>query len=177
MVNIDAVSILRAYELFNTNDIDTIEVGSTSGLQEIHYYLFSNLYKFAGNIRNFDLTKGGFSFAHHTFLEETLESIDLMPEENFEEIVLKYIEMNIAHPFMDGNGRATRIWLDAIMKTRLQKIIIWDKIEKDVYMHAISESPTDETFLLDLFRNNLSSDVNDLDLIIRGIKQSYYYEE
>nr|WP_315005826.1 Fic family protein [uncultured Capnocytophaga sp.] len=173
---IDAQSLQKAYKLFESGAIDQIEVGTTQGLCEIHRYLFEGLYDFAGKIRLQNISKGGFRFANAMFLHAILPVIDLMPENTFEEIVAKYVEMNIAHPFMEGNGRSTRIWLDMILKKRLAKVIDWRLIEKEAYLQAMERSPINDLELRFLLQPSLTDKVNDREVIFKGIEQSYYYE-
>ena len=173
---IDAQSLQKAYKLFESGAIDQIEVGTTQGLCEIHRYLFEGLYDFAGKIRHQNISKGGFRFANAMFLHAILPVIDQMPENTFEEIVAKYVEMNIAHPFMEGNGRSTRIWLDMILKKRLAKVIDWRLIEKEAYLQAMERSPINDLELRFLLQPSLTDKVNDQEVIFKGIEQSYYYE-
>ena len=173
---IDAQSLQKAYKLFESGAIDQIEVGTTQGLCEIHRYLFEGLYDFAGKIRHQNISKGGFRFANAMFLHAILPVIDQMPENTFEEIVAKYVERNIAHPFMEGNGRSTRIWLDMILKKRLAKVIDWRLIEKEAYLQAMERSPINDLELRFLLQPALTDKVNDRDVIFKGIEQSYYYE-
>ena len=173
---IDAQSLQKAYKLFESGAIDQIEVGTTQGLCEIHRYLFEGLYDFAGKIRHQNISKGGFRFANAIFLHAILPAIDQMPENTFEEIVAKYVEMNIAHPFMEGNGRSTRIWLDMILKKRLAKVIDWRLIEKEAYLQAMERSPINNLELRFLLQPSLTDKVNDREVIFKGIEQSYYYE-
>ena len=176
MKNIDKISLENAYRLFETNDIQKIEIGSTKGLQEIHAYLFNGLYEFAGEIRKQNISKGGFRFANALYLNEILVKIEQMPENTFEEIVSKYVEMNIAHPFLEGNGRSMRIWLDLILKKRLKKVVNWQFIDKTLYLQAMERSPINELELRTLLIQNLSSDIDNREIIFKGIEQSYYYE-
>ena len=173
---IDAQSLQKAYKLFESGAIDQIEVGTTQGLCEIHRYLFEGLYDFAGKIRQLNISKGGFRFANAMFLHVILPVIDQMPENTFEEIVAKYVEMNIAHPFMEGNGRATRIWLDLILKKRLGKVVNWQQIDKAPYLQAMERSPINDLELRFLLQPALTDKVNDREVIFKGIEQSYYYE-
>ena len=175
--SIDGKSKAKAYALFESSFIDSIEVGTTKGLQQIHAYLFGGLYDFAGQIRQKNISKGGFQFAAARFLDKTLKKIDEMPETTFEEIVDKYIEMNIAHPFMEGNARATRIWLDLILKKRLKKCVDWSRINKKDYMNAMIQSPTNSNILKILLKNALTDKINDREMFMKGIDYSYYYEE
>ncbi len=173
---IDKISIDKAKQLFESGRIAEIEVGTVRGLQEIHSALFSGLYPFAGQIRTLNISKGGFRFANSLYLVPAIEAIEKMPENTFEDIVAKYVEMNIAHPFMEGNGRATRIWLDMILKRSLGKVIDWRKITKEAYMQAMERSPINDLELRVLLQSALSDDTEDRDIIFHGIEQSYYYE-
>ena len=173
---IDAQSLQNAYHLFESGIIEQIEVGTTKGLCEIHRYLFEGLYDFAGKIRQLNISKGGFRFANAMFLHVILPVIDQMPENTFEEIVAKYVEMNIAHPFMEGNGRATRIWIDLILKKRLGKVVNWQQIDKAPYLQAMERSPINDLELRFLLQPALTDKVNDREVIFKGIEQSYYYE-
>ena len=173
---IDVQSLQKAYKLFESGAIEQIEVGTTKGLCEIHRYLFEGLYDFAGKIRQLNISKGGFRFANAMFLHVILPVIDQMPENTFEEIVAKYVEMNIAHPFMEGNGRATRIWLDLILKKRLGKVVNWQQIDKAPYLQAMERSPINDLELRFLLQPDLTDKVNDREVIFKGIEQSYYYE-
>jgi cell filamentation protein len=175
--SIDGKSKTKAYALFDSSLINSIEVGTTKGLQQIHAYLFGGLYDFAGQIRQKNISKGGFQFAVAHFLGDTLKQIEAMPETTFEEIVNKYIEMNIAHPFMEGNGRSTRLWLDLILKKRLKKCIDWSKIGKRDYMNAMIHSSTRNSVLKTLLENALTTKINDREMFMKGIDYSYYYEE
>ena len=173
---IDAQSLQKAYRLFESGTIEQIEVGTIKGLCEIHRYLFEGLYDFAGEIRRLNISTGGFKFANAMFLDAILPVIDQMPENTFEEIVAKYVEMNIAHPFMEGNGRATRIWLDLILKKRLGKVVNWQLIDKAPYLQAMERSPINDLELRFLLEPALTDKVNDREVIFKGIEQSYYYE-
>ena len=174
---IDGKSKTKAYALFESSFIENIEVGTTKGLQQIHAYLFGGLYDFAGQIRQKNISKGGFKFAMAQYLDNTLKQIEQMSENTFEEIVDKYVEMNIAHPFIEGNGRSTRIWLDLIFKKRLQRCVDWSRINKNDYMNAMVKSSTNNTILKDLLRNALTDDINSREMFLKGIDYSYYYEE
>jgi cell filamentation protein len=176
MRNIDKESILKAYELFESGKINFIEVGTIKGLQEIHHFLFDGLYDFAGKIRSQNISKGGFRFATALYLKEILIKLDQMPENTFEEIISKYVEMNIAHPFMEGNGRTMRIWLDMMLKSRLNKVVNWQYVDKVLYLQAMERSPINDLELRTLLMNNLTEDVENREIIFKGIEQSYYYE-
>ena len=176
MKNIDKESIENAFRLFDSGDINSIEIGTTRGLQQIHFYLFSGLYDFAGKIRTHNISKGGFRFATALYLSEALAKVELMPEETFEEIIAKYVEMNIAHPFMEGNGRTMRIWLDLILKARLKKMVDWQLIDKHLYLQAMERSPINDLELRTLLTANLTDDITNREIIFNGIEQSYYYE-
>lgn len=175
--SIDGKSKTKAYALFESSFIDSIEVGTTKGLQQIHAYLFGGLYDFAGQIRQKNISKGGFQFATSHFLGETLKQIETMPEKTFDEIINKYVEMNIAHPFMEGNGRSARIWLDLILKKRLEKCVDWSQISKQDYMNAMMLSPTRSNTLKILLEQALTDKINDREMFMKGIDYSYYYEE
>ncbi len=175
--SIDGKSKTKTYALFESSIINSIEIGTTKGLQQIHAYLFGGLYDFAGQIRQKNISKGGFQFAVSRFLGETLKQIEAMPETTFDKIVNKYVEMNIAHPFMEGNGRSTRIWLDLILKKRLGKCVDWSKISKRDYMSAMMQSLTNSNVLKNLLKNALTNKINDREMFMKGIDYSYYYEE
>lgn len=176
MKNSDKNSLEKAYRLFESNDIDKIEVGTTKGLKEIHRYLFDGLYDFAGEIRKINISKGGFRFANALYLSEILVKIEQMPENSFEEIIAKYVEMNIAHPFMEGNGRSMRIWLDMILKNRLNGVVNWQFIDKTLYLQSVERSPINDLELSTLLKGNLTDEVDNREIIFNGIDQSYYYE-
>jgi len=175
--SIDGKSKTKAYALFESSFINGIEVGTIKGLQQIHAYLFGGLYDFAGQIRQKNISKGDFQFAAARFLGETLKKIEAMPETTFENIIDKYVEMNIAHPFMEGNGRSTRLWLDLILKKRLGKCVDWSKISKKDYMDAMKQSPVNSNPLKNLLKNALTNKINDRETFMKGIDYSYYYEE
>jgi cell filamentation protein len=176
MKNIDKLSLQNAYRLFESGDINQIEIGTTKGLQKIHLYLFNDLYDFVGKIRNVNISKGGFRFANSLYLNDILVKIEQIPEETFEKIIAKYVEMNIAHPFLEGNGRAMRIWLDMILKARIKKVVNWQFVDKTMYLQAMERSPINDLELRTLLLSNLTSEINDRDIIFKGIEQSYYYE-
>ena len=174
---IDGKSKTKAYALFESSFIDSIEVGTVKGLQQIHAYLFGGLYDFAGQIRQKNISKGGFQFAMAQYLDATLKQIEKMPENTFDEIVAKYVEMNIAHPFMEGNGRSARIWLDLILKKRLKRCVDWSQIGKSDYMNAMVKSTVDSSALHNLLKNALTNDIHSREMYMKGIDYSYYYEE
>ena len=173
---IDEQSLRQAQALFETGDIGRMEVGTVKGLCQIHQYLFNGSYEFAGRIRKLNIAKGGFRFANCLYLEVILPVIEKMPETSFEEIIAKYVEMNIAHPFMEGNGRATRIWLDMILKKNVGKVVDWQRVDKDLYLQAMERSPINDLELRVLLQPALTDKVDDRDVIFKGIEQSYYYE-
>jgi cell filamentation protein len=175
--SIDGKSKTKAYALFESSFINSIEVGTTKGLQQIHGYLFGGLYEFAGQIRQKNISKGGFQFAVSHFLGNTLKQIEAMPETTFDEIVNKYVEMNIAHPFVEGNGRSIRIWLDLMLKKNLKKCVDWSRISKQDYMNSMMLSPTKSGVLKTLLQNALTNKINDREMFMKGIDYSYYYEE
>lgn len=176
MKDIDKKSLEKAYRLFETGDVYKMEIGSTKGLKQIHKYLFDGLYDFAGQLRTLNITKGGFRFANALYLKEALLKIELMPENTFEEIIAKYVEMNIAHPFLEGNGRAMRIWLDMILKKQLNQVVNWQLVSKELYLQAMERSPINNLELKTLLRLHLTAEVDNHEIIFKGIDQSYYYE-
>lgn len=175
--SIDGKSRSKAYALFESSLIDSIEVGTVKGLQQIHAYLFGGLYDFAGQIRTVNIAKAGFQFAMAQYMSQTLADVERMPEDSFENIIDKYVEMNVAHPFREGNGRATRIWLDLILKKNLQRCIDWSQVDKRKYLEAMTRSVADPTSIKDLLRTALTDKINDRDTFMKGIDYSYYYEQ
>ncbi|WP_159991432.1 protein adenylyltransferase Fic [Pelistega ratti] len=173
---IDQLSKQKAYELYDSGTIHQLEIGTTKGLQAIHHYLFNGLYDFAGEIRTLNISKGHFRFTNALYLKEALNAIEKMPETTFEEIISKYIEMNIAHPFLEGNGRSTRIWLDLIFKKNLQRVVNWQLVDKRLYLQAMERSPINDLELRFLLQNALTDQIHDREIFLKGIEQSYYYE-
>ena len=172
----EKISKKKALELFDKKIIDKFEVGTFKGLQEIHKYLFQDIYDFAGKIRNENISKGNFRFAPVMYLKEALKNIDKMPQKTFDEIIEKYVEMNVAHPFREGNGRSTRIWLDRILVKELNKVIDWRKVDKDDYLLAMERSPIKDIEIKVLLKNSLTDKINDRTVYMKGIDASYYYE-
>jgi cell filamentation protein len=175
--SIDGQSKKKAYTLFESNLIHEFEVGTTKGLQQIHAYLFGGLYDFAGQIREKSISKGGYQFVYAQNLKSTLQQIDAMPQSTFEEIIQKYAAMNKAHPFMEGNGRSSRVWLDLMLKNELKTCVDWSKISKENYMHTMIISTVDYSVLAQLIKRALTDKINDRELFMKGIDYSYYYEE
>lgn len=175
--SIDGQSKKKAYTLFESNLINEFEVGTTRGLQQIHAYLFGGLYDFAGQIREKSISKGGYRFVYAQHLKSTLQQIDAMPQITLEEIISKYVQMNKAHPFMEGNGRSTRIWLDMMLKKHLKKCVDWSKIKKENYMNAMIISIVDSSVLMQLINTAQTAKINDREMFMKGIDYSYYYEE
>ena len=177
MKDLDRQGLAKAKALFETGDVNSIEVGSFKGLLQIHNYLFNGLYDFSGEVRQQNISKGNFRFVNALYLVEALIKIEKMPEKTFEEIISKYVEMNVAHPFMEGNGRSTRIWLDQILKKNLGVVVDWQKVDKTAYLQAMERSPVNDLELRFLLQPALTSDVNNREMIFKGIEQSYFYEE
>lgn len=175
--SIDGQSKKKAYSFFESNLINEEDIGTTKSLQQIHAYIFGGLYDFAGQIRQKNISKGGFQFAVSHFLGNSLKQIEEMPETTFDEIVDKYVEMNIAHPFMEGNGRSTRIWLDLILKKRLKCCVDWSLINKNDYLNAMVKSSLDSSILKNLLQNALTDEIYSREMFMKGIDYSYYYEE
>lgn len=174
---IDGQSKKKAYTLFESGLLDSIEPGTIKGLQQIHAYLFGGLYEFAGQIRTKNISKGGFSFAPCQYFDSTLPGIERMPETSFDAIVDKYVEMNVAHPFMEGNGRSTRIWLDLMLRRSLKQCVDWSLIDKNEYLDAMRRSVSDASMLKELLKGALTDKVNDRETFMKGIDYSYYYEQ
>ena len=174
---IDGKSKTKAYALFDSSLLCTIEVGTVKGLQQIHGYLFGGLYDFAGQIRDVNIAKGNFRFAPLQYLDNTLKTIEKMPESTLDEIVDKYVEMNVAHPFREGNGRSTRIWLDLILKKNLKLCVDWSKINKNDYLDAMRESTMDAARIKALLKKALTDQINDREVFMKGVDYSYYYEQ
>ncbi|EPH77393.1 Fic family protein [Enterococcus faecalis 02-MB-P-10] len=172
----ERVSKENAKRLYDSRDIDKVEIGTFKGLSYIHNYLFEDIYEFAGKVRSQNISKGNFRFAPVMYLEIALEYIDKMPQRNLDEIVAKYVEMNIAHPFREGNGRATRIWLDLILKKELKQVIDWNLIDKEDYLSAMERSPVNDLEIKHLISNALTDKINDREIFMKGIDISYYYE-
>lgn len=172
----ERITKLKALELFDKKIIDTFEVGTTKGLCAIHEYLFSDIYEFAGKLRTVNISKGNFRFAASIYLEDILAKIDMMPDNTFDEIINKYVEMNIAHPFREGNGRATRIWLDMLLKKKLSKVIDWSKVNKEDYLLAMERSPIKSLEIKVILKEALTSEINNRLVYMKGIDMSYKYE-
>ena len=172
----ERVSKKKAVELFETGLLDTLPAGKFATLQAIHKYLFEDIYDFAGEIRTVNMAKGNFRFAPLMYLQAALENIDKMPQLNFDEIVEKYVEMNIAHPFREGNGRSTRIWLDHILKNEIGKVVDWSKVDKEDYLLAMERSPIKDIEIKVLLKNALTDEINSREVYMKGIDHSYYYE-
>lgn len=172
----ERISKKKAVELFDSKLIDTFEVGTFAGLAAIHKYLFEDIYDFAGKMRTVNIAKGNFRFAPLIYLEAALANIDEMPQSTFDEIVEKYVEMNVAHPFREGNGRSTRIWLDCIFKKELGKVVDWSKVDKEDYLLAMERSPIKDVEIKVLLKAALTDEINDRTIYMKGIDASYHYE-
>lgn len=172
----ERISKKKAVELFENNILDILEVGKFSTLQTIHKYLFEDIYDFAGKLRNVNIAKGNFRFAPIIYIEEALKNIDKMPQSTFDEIIEKYVEMNVAHPFREGNGRSTCIWLDHILKNEIGKVIDWSKVDKEDYLLAMERSPIKDIEIKYLLKNALTDEINSREVYMKGIDHSYYYE-
>ena len=172
----ERISKKKAVELFENNILDILEVGKFSTLETIHKYLFEDIYDFAGKLRNVNIAKVNFRFASIIYIEEALKNIDKMPQSNFDEIIEKYVEMNVAHPFREGNGRSTRIWLDHILKNEIGKVIDWSKVDKEDYLLAMERSPIKDLEIKYLLKNALTDEINSREVYMKGIDHSYYYE-
>ena len=172
----ERISKKKAAQLFDRKLLDTFDVGTFAGLAAIHKYLFEGIYDFSGELRTVNIAKGNFRFAPLTYLQAALDNIDKMPQSNFDEIVEKYVEMNIAHPFRDGNGRSTRIWLDHILKNEIGKVVDWSKVDKDDYLLAMERSPIKDVEIKVLLKGALTDEISSREVYMKGIDHSYYYE-
>lgn len=172
----EKISKQKAKQLFDSGDISQVEIGTFAGLTFIHAYLFADIYHFAGKIRDVNIAKGNFRFAPLIYLEQALKQIDKMPQGNFDQIIEKYVEMNVAHPFREGNGRATRIWLDLILKKECQHVIDWNQVDKEAYLNAMQRSPVNDSDIKQLLKPALTDKINDRALFMKGIDVSYFYE-
>lgn len=172
----EKISKKKAMELFESGLLDTFEVGTFNGLAEIHRYLFEDVYEFAGKVRDVNISKGNFRFASAMYLDAALFNIEKMPQSNFDEIIEKYVEMNVAHPFREGNGRSTRIWLDSILKKEIHKVVDWSKVDKEDYLLAMERSPIKDTEIKLLLGSALTSEIDNRDVYMKGIDASYHYE-
>lgn len=172
----ERISKKKALELFESGILDTLPAGSFSTLQKIHEYLFSDIYDFAGKVRSVNIAKGNFRFAPLMYLEASLSNIDNMPQSTFDEIIEKYVEMNVAHPFREGNGRSARIWLDHILKTEINQVVDWCKVDKEDYLLAMERSPIKDVEIKVLLKNALTNEINSKENFMKGIDHSYYYE-
>ena len=172
----ERISKKKALELFESGILDTLLAGKFSTLQKIHEYLFSDIYDFAGKVRSVNIAKGNFRFAPLMYLEVSLSNIDNMPQSTFDEIIEKYVEMNVAHPFREGNGRSARIWLDHILKTEINQVVDWSKVDKEDYLLAMERSPIKDVEIKVLLKNALTNEINSRENFMKGIDHSYYYE-
>lgn len=173
----ERISKKKALELFESGGLDRLEAGKTASLMAIHKALFQDIYEFAGKLRTVNIAKGSFRFAPLMYLEAALENIDKMPQSNFDEIIEKYVEMNIAHPFREGNGRATRIWLDCILRKEIGKVVDWSLVDKEDYLLAMERSPIKDIEIKHILKNALTDKINDREMFMKGIDHSYYYED
>lgn len=173
----ERISKKKALELFENGTLDSLDAGKFSSLKAIHKALFEDIYDFAGEIRTVNIAKGGFRFAPLMYLEAALENIDKMPQSTFDEIIEKYVEMNIAHPFREGNGRATRIWLDCVLKKEIGKVVDWSLVDKEDYLLAMERSPVRDIEIKHILKNALTDKINDREMFMKGIDHSYYYED
>ena len=172
----EKISKTKAIRLYESNIVEDFEIGKFSGLAKIHYFLFDELYDFAGKIRTVNIAKGNFRFTPLTYLEEAVKNIQKMPQSTYDEIIEKYVEMNIAHPFREGNGRSTRIWLDLILKKELNVVVDWSKVDKTDYLLAMERSPIKDTEIKELLKQSLTNKINDRQIYMKGIDNSYLYE-
>ena len=172
----EQISKKKAVQLFDRKLLDTFDVGTFAGLAAIHKYMFEDIFDFAGEIRTVNLVKGNFRFAPSMYLQAALDNIDKMPQSNFDEIIEKYVEMNIAHPFREGNGRSTRIWLDHILKNEIGKVVDWSKVDKEDYLLAMERSPIKDVEIKVLLKGALTDEINSREVYMKGIDHSYYYE-
>ena len=172
----ERISKIKAIELFETGYLDNLDAGKFESLSKIHKYLFEDIYPFAGEVRKENIAKGNFRFAPVMYLKASLEHIDSMPQSNFDEIIDKYVEMNVAHPFREGNGRSTRIWLDLILKKELGKVVDWSRVDKEDYLLAMERSPVKTVEIKELLKNALTNDINNREVYMKGIDASYHYE-
>ena len=172
----ERISKKKAVEMFETGFFDSLQTGKFDSLSKIHRYLFEDIYPFAGEIRTENIAKGNFRFAPVMYLKASLDHIDSMPQSNFDEIIEKYVEMNVAHPFREGNGRSTRIWLDLILKKEIGKVVDWSKVDKEDYLLAMERSPVKTVEIKELLKNALTTDINNREVYMKGIDASYHYE-
>ncbi|MFI3174046.1 MAG: Fic family protein [Bacillota bacterium] len=172
----ERISKIKAHELFDQGILDQLEVGTFSALSQIHKYLFDEIYEFAGEIRTVNIAKGNFRFAPLMYLEMALQNIDQMPQSSFDEIIEKYVEMNVAHPFREGNGRSTRIWLDLMLKANIRKVVDWSNVDKGDYLLAMERSPIKDLEIKYLLKNTLTDHIQDREVYMKGIDASYHYE-
>ncbi|MBB5022337.1 protein adenylyltransferase Fic [Desulfurispira natronophila] len=172
----EKISKQKAKQLFDSGDINKVEVGTFAGLASIHVYLFGDIYHFAGKVRDVNIAKGDFRFVPLMYLEAALKNIDAMPQDTFDQIIEKYVEMNIAHPFREGNGRATRIWLDLMLKNAIRQVVDWNRVDKDEYLCAMQRSPVKDVEIMVLLQQALTDQINDRTLFMKGIDVSYFYE-